>query len=135
MIMFQAIRQTGGSWAGAGIALGAAILVSWLLGIAWPVAPEVMQALAIAGLVAGVVAYLLHSHGQTHPPRALLNNTPESAGWREDIKDVRQNHQVSDRLWRGLRTARHQSDDLDTHPDHAAQVVAQIRAMLPPCGC
>ena len=62
MVMFQGIRQTGGSWADAGIAMGASILIAWVLGADWPIAPAVIQSLAIVGLLAGIIAFLPHRH-------------------------------------------------------------------------
>ncbi|KKK63593.1 hypothetical protein LCGC14_2992700, partial [marine sediment metagenome] len=42
-VMYQAIKQVGGSWAGVGIALGASLLVSTLLGIEWFLDPQIIH--------------------------------------------------------------------------------------------
>jgi hypothetical protein len=65
MVMFQGIRQTGGTWSGAMIAFGASILVAWVLGADWPVPTEIVQTLATVGLIVGSVLFVMHLHGRT----------------------------------------------------------------------
>lgn len=139
MILYQGIRQTGGTWAGAGIAFGAAVLVAWGLGMSGPFAPVIIQTVAIVALTIGVGALLLHHHT---PHRHAPAIAPAKTGWmpdarpvRDDLRDVQVDRDVGERLWRGLRRTRHQTDDLDSHPEQgprlAPQIMAQIRAMLP----
>ncbi len=40
-VIYQSIKGVGGSWAGAGIALGASLLIGWTLGLDWPVDREI----------------------------------------------------------------------------------------------
>ncbi|MFX0200228.1 MAG: hypothetical protein ACFFCW_29260, partial [Candidatus Hodarchaeota archaeon] len=42
LVMYQSIRQIGGSWAGAAIALGASILIAKLLQINLPINPQII---------------------------------------------------------------------------------------------
>jgi len=42
-VMYQCIRHVGGSWAGAGITLGASIIIAKLLGLKVPINPEIIQ--------------------------------------------------------------------------------------------
>ncbi len=61
-VMYQAIRQSGGTWAGVGIALGASLLVSRLLGISWPVDAEIIQTITVVALIVGMLAFLMHTN-------------------------------------------------------------------------
>jgi len=132
MIMFLSIRQMGGSWSGAGIAFGASILVAWILGMPWPVAPEVIQALAIVGLIVGIVAFVLHRHGA--PPRAQFVPAaikPEIGEIHHDMSDLYEDRHAGDQIDGFLRGLRQQSDVLVQHPQDASHFMAQLRRILP----
>jgi hypothetical protein len=127
-VMYQAIRQTGGSWAGAGIALGASLLVGWILGMRWPGADQILQTLITVTLVVGVVAFLLHqktlmpvSEPQWAQPKAV----------RHDRDDLRGEKSLANQLGQGLRKTRQAADDLQEHPQEAENVMLQLRRMLP----
>ena len=132
MIMFQAIRQTGGSWAGAGIAMGASILIAWILGADWPVAPAVVQSLAIVGLLVGIVAYFLHRHvpssGYHWTP---ANVQPELAGIRHDMSDLYEDRRADQRIGGALAHLRARTDSLSVHHEEAPDFMAQLRQILP----
>lgn len=49
-VMYQAVRQVGGSWAGVGISRGASLLVSKLLVIPWPLDAQVIQTVTAVAL-------------------------------------------------------------------------------------
>jgi hypothetical protein len=53
-VIYQSIRGIGGSWAGAGIAIGACLLVGWTIGIDWPARPEIVQTVMVVTLTVGV---------------------------------------------------------------------------------
>jgi hypothetical protein len=63
LIMYQAIKQMGGSWAGAGIALGASLIVAWVFGADWPVEAEIIQTIIAVTLTVGTLAFFLHRKG------------------------------------------------------------------------
>jgi hypothetical protein len=89
MIMFQGIRQTGGTWAGAGIAFGASILVAWALGTKWPVPGEIVQSLAIVALIVGIIAFVIHLQGRGRPAAWVPAQTgPDLAAVRHDLSDL-----------------------------------------------
>ena len=132
MILFQAIRQTGGSWAGAGIAFGASILVAWILGFDWPIAPAVVQALAIVGLIGGIIAFMSHGHRRgPFVPFVPAANRAESGDLRHDYGNLYQDEHVGARLSRGLTRVRQEAHDLSRHPENTPTVVDQLRRILP----
>jgi hypothetical protein len=132
MILFQAIRQTGGSWAGAGIAFGASILVAWVLGAKWPVPGEIIQSLAIVALLIGIVAFAIHHHGHgRHGPWLPANVAPELADIRHDMSDLQQDERVGDQIDQVLVGLRRHTDVFVQHPEDAPNILKQIRRILP----
>lgn len=132
MIMFQGIRQTGGSWAGAGIAMGASILIAWILGVDWPIAPAVIQSLAIVGLLAGIIAFFLHRHVPSSGYHWVPANVqPELAGIRHDMSDLYEDRRMDQRVGDALTHLRARTDSLSVHREQAPDFMAQLRRVLP----
>lgn len=132
MVMFQCIRQTGGSWAGAGIALGVSILIAWILGVDWPIAPAVVQSLAIVGLLAGIVAFFLHRHVPSSGYHWVPANVqPELAGIRHDMSDLYEDRRMDQRIGDALAHLRARTDSLSVHHEDAPDFMAQLRRILP----
>jgi len=132
MIMFQAIRQTGGSWAGAGIAFGASILVAWVLGFDWPIAAEIVQTLAIVGLLVGIVAFLVHLHGRGPPGHFIPPSVqPELADMRHDMRDLYEDRRVGERIGSALFGLRKETDVFVQHPQQGPHILEQLRKVLP----
>jgi len=132
MVLFQAIRQTGGSWSGAGIALGASVLFASLLGLPWPIGASAARALAVLALIVGVVAFVVHSRTDSPQHRAVRPvGSAETARVRHDMSDLYEDRRISDRLSRGLEHLRDRSAHLEEHPGDAGDVLAQLRRMLP----
>jgi len=127
-VMFQCIKGIGGSWAGAGIALGASLLVGWTLGLDWPVDREVVQTIIMVTLTVGILAFLLHRRG--HLAHA-------SSGWseipsiRHDMRDLHRDRRVGKQIGRGLRHVKKEAKQLYEHPDEAQDVMLQLKRMLP----
>ena len=132
MILFQGIRQTGGTWAGAGIALGASLLIGWILGLPWPVATEIIQTVAIVGLTVGIVAYMFHAHrAVTHiqpVPRGAVMDSGES---RHDMSDLYEDRHVEERIRNAVRQTRDESRHLADHPQDASHLMERLRRLLP----
>jgi len=134
MVMFQGIRQTGGSWAGAGIAFGGSILVAWVLGFQWPVASEIIQAVAVVALTVGVLAFLLHSHGITRAGAnycPVMANNNDRSDIRHDMSNLYDDNKVGHRLEAGFGRLRQQARSLAEHPQYATDMAEQIRRILP----
>lgn len=144
MILYQAIKQVGGTWAGGGIALGASLLVAWILGAEWPVASDIMQTLVAVLLIGGIIAFLIHSRGKglTLPIEPRSNSkgigkglaklvAPRPAEWRHEIADARRERHVSKDLSRGFKRAEEKADHLHEHPEDAGNIMLQLQRMLP----
>lgn len=136
MIMFQGIRQTGGSWSGAGIAFGASILVAWVLGADWPIAPQVIQSLAIVALIVGIVAFVLHSYGPGHgwhgaPMVYPATARPDVNEIRHDMRDLYDDDRAGERLLDVLGGLSRRSEVLPRYPQETPNMVAQLRRVLP----
>jgi len=128
LVMYQAIRHVGGSWAGAGIAMGAALLIAQLLELPWPVRVEVLQTVTTVVLIFGILAFLTHRGLHSRGLPAIRSNL---APVRHDMRDLEKAKGVSRQLARGLRRTKREADRLHEHPEKAGDVLYQIKRMLP----
>ena len=128
LVMYQSIRGVWGSWAGAGIALGASILVAKLLEISFPVAADIVQTVVIVALIVGMTAFLFHRHGHSVP---IQEARPVLADIRHDMSDLNRDRRLSRRLTRGLRRVRHEAAALHEHPEEAVEILGQLKRILP----
>jgi hypothetical protein len=131
-VMFQGIRQTGGTWAGTAIALGASVLVASSLGAGWFGASGILNAAATLALIVGIVAFVLHVHNKNtrvHPVPAA--DIPEVKEVRHDMSDLYEDRHVEGRLHEGLGRIRYEAHDLPRHPQDASHVMGQLQRMLP----
>jgi hypothetical protein len=128
LVIYNSIRQVGGSWAGAGIALGATILVAKLLEINLHIDPGIVQTVMTVALIVGILAFLLHS--QSFRPR--LRYAPSNvADIKHDMSDLYRDRRLSKRLTRGLRNLRHEAREIDEHPEKATEILGQLKGILP----
>ena len=132
-VMYQAIRQVGGSWAGVGIALGASLLVSELLGIGPFLDPEIIHTAITVALVVGILAFLMHTRAHIAAP--VIGRRVTLPAVKHDMRDIkkaqRQGHVLSDLLGRRLHGIREESNLLYQHPELAGDIVHQIKRTLP----
>jgi len=126
-IMYESIRHVGGSWAGAGIAFGASLLVAGVLGMRIPIYAEAFQALAAILLVIGVSVLLLRHRGHTSLPRIRV----EPSRPNPDLSRLYRERHLSHEIERRLNGIRRQSATLRDRPERAGDIVRQIRQILP----
>ncbi len=102
---------------GAGIAFGASILVAWVLGFDWPIASEIVQTLAIVGLIVGIVVFLAHMHGRGSPGHFIPASVqPELADMRHDMRDLYEDGHVGEKIRGALFGLRKETDVFVEHP-------------------
>jgi len=109
MVIFHAIRHVGGSWAGVGIAIGATIIVTWTLGLQWPVDSEIVQTTAIVALTVGALAFFFHLHG-SRPPFIPASSRVEIGDISHDISDLHKDRRIGKGLRRGFRKLRRDTE-------------------------
>ncbi len=126
--MYQAIRQIGGSWAGAGITLGASIIIAELLGLNLPIDSKLIQLITTLALVVGLFALLYYTRGNPRYMRGRDTTVPQV---RHDMSDLYRSGQISARLTRAMGTLRRRADPRTRRPADASDVLIQLQRMLP----
>jgi len=130
-VMYQCIRQVGGSWAGAGITIGASIIITQLLGIPVPIDPQIIQAIIVVALIFGLMAFMSHRHQLT--PRVRLSK-PGLPDIKHTLTDLYRQRHLSKGLDHSLRKLRKTANTLYEHPEEAGDILRQIKRMLPAQG-
>jgi hypothetical protein len=131
LVMYQSVRLVGGSWAGAGITMGASILIAQILGMPVPFATEIIQPVIVVALIFGLLALMSHRHNLHPRVRAVQ---PELRNITHTMADLYRDHRLSRRLDRGLRTVRNAAKTFHEHPEEAGDILLQIKRMLPAQG-
>jgi hypothetical protein len=127
-VMYQAIGQIGGSWAGAGIALGASILIAKVLGFKLPLDSGILWTVMTVALIIGIISFLSHRH--FNYPK-LQYSRPFVGDIRHDMRDLYGDKRLSNRLARRMKDIRREAETLDEHPEQAGQILLQLRKILP----
>ncbi|MHC4582835.1 MAG: hypothetical protein ACYS14_15390 [Planctomycetota bacterium] len=127
-VMYQSIRQVGGSLAGAGITIGAAIIISKLLGLNIPVDWQIIQTIVVVALIFGLLAFMSHRHHRFARIRPTKPNLPDI---KHTMADLFRERHLSKKLDHGLRKLRKEAKTLNEHPEEAADVLLQLKRMLP----
>ena len=127
-VMYHAIGKVGGSWAGAGIALGASILVAKVLGLKIPLDSEVVLTVMIVALIVGILSFM--SHRQFNYPK-LQYSKPFVRDIRHDMSDLYRDKHLSKRLAKKMKDIRHRTKKLDEHPEESGEILQQLRKILP----
>ena len=128
LVMYQAIHQVGGSWAGAGITLGTSILITKVLGLKLPLDNEVILTVMIVALIVGILSFL--SHRQYNYPK-LQYNRPFVRDIRHDMSDLYRDKRLSNRLAKKMKGLRREAKTLDEHPKGNRDILVQLRKVLP----
>jgi len=129
-IMFQSIRQVGGSWAGSAIALAITMFIGSILGVRWPWSGLLQQFALFIILIAGVGAFLIHHRG-TMAPTSASPRRAKPVSISNDLGDICQDRQVSRQLDSGMEHLRSESNWLGRNSDTAADLKRQLERMLP----
>ena len=127
-VMYQSIRRIGGSWAGAGITLGASILITRLLDLNIPIDQEIIQTITVVALVIGILAFFSHTKGRSINFARAPNNMPDI---RHDMADLYRNRHLSGRLSKKMKKLRNETKTLNEHPQKAGDILLQLKRMLP----
>lgn len=130
-VMYQSIRQVGGSWAGAGITIGAAIIIARLLGLGIPVDWQIVQKIIVVALIFGLLGFMSHRHHLL--PRTRLTK-PAVPDIKHTMADLYRQRHLSRKLDHGLRDLRKEAKSMHERPEQAAGIVTQIKRMLPAQG-
>ncbi|MHC4507960.1 MAG: hypothetical protein ACYTAO_03240 [Planctomycetota bacterium] len=130
-VMYQGIRHVGGSWAGAGITIGASILIAGLLGFKVPIDTEIIQTVTVVALIIGLMALFAHRRPlyPHHRP-----SEPVIPDIKHTVTDLYRERHLSKKLDHGLWTLRNEAKTLHEHPEQAADITTQIKRMLPAQG-
>ncbi|MHC4291349.1 MAG: hypothetical protein ACYSTR_03970 [Planctomycetota bacterium] len=131
-VMNASIKQIGGSWAGAGIAMGASIIIAQLIGLNIPIDTEILQTVTVVALIIGVMAFLSHTHpkgGFSVPKRSVDIQRP-----RKTMANLFRDRHLSDNLTKNTRKLRKQSTTLNERPENAGNIMVQLKRMLPAQG-
>ena len=131
IVIYKAIKQAAGSWAGGGLALGLFILFAMIMGLDVPVDPELISGLMVIALVVGFLAMLLHSHPGSHNYPFLHSIQPQISEIKDDQARIYRNRSLSKKLFKGLRNLRKDADLIKRNPEHINDTVLQIRRLLP----
>ena len=130
-VMYQSIKHIGGSWAGAGITLGASILIAKVIGMEIPIDTEIIQSITITALVIGIFAFLMHStpHGVRLPSSTFKPPDTET-----DMTRLFRDRHLSNDLSKKMKKVRKKAKSLNEHPEDAGNIQLQIKRMLPAQG-
>ena len=131
-VMYQSIHQIGGSWAGAGITLGLAIIIAQVLGLPVPVAREILNTIIVVAIIIGLMAFVSYHHGHTAPRVHLAK--PHLPNIKHTMADLYRQRHLSKGLDRGLHRLKKEAKTLQEHPQETGDIVRQIKRMLPAQG-
>lgn len=130
-VLFQSLRNIGGSVSGAGAALVGALLVGWGLGIDWPGGPELFGSLVTLSLILAIVGFLLHRSAGRPAPRLASSPAAGRVSFWPDAEDWGRDRRVSDGLRSQFEHLRRESDWLGRRQGVGQDLSRQLDRMLP----
>jgi len=128
LVMYQAIRQIGGSWSGAAITLGVSILIARLLELNIPIDEEVIQVVTMVALIVGILALVSYTRGHPAYSQRVPARLPQV---RHDMTDLYRDRQVSNQITKKMKKLRKTTDTLKERPQKTVDVLPQLKRMLP----
>jgi len=129
-VLFGAARKQGGFWAGVGIAIGICIPMALVLGVQPSNDTGLVGLLIIAGSVLGALAIVVHRHRQGPGSPSVISRV-ELADARRDRRRIDRSYDTSNWIRQNLKRARLRTGSLTDHPGERADLVLQIRRILP----
>ena len=126
--MYQSIKHVGGFWAGAGITIGACILIAQLLKMNIPIDSEIIQTITVTALIIGLMAFLSHTKSPSIRFPRVSTKLPEV---NHDMGDLYRERHLSNQLTGKMRKLRKKAKSLNEHPRQSGDVLAQLKKMLP----
>jgi len=128
VVMYQSIKHVGGFWAGAGITIGACILIAQLLKLNIPVDSEIIQTITVVALIIGLIAFLSHTKSPSIRSPRVSTNSPKV---NHDMNDLYRDRHLSNQLTRKMKKVRKEAKSLNEHPQESGDVLSQLKKMLP----
>ena len=130
-VMYRSIKHIGGSWAGAGITLGASIMISKVIGLNIPINTEVIQSITVTALIIGIFAFLMH----TSPHKVQFpSGSFKSPVTKPNMTRLFRDRHLSNDLSKKMKKVRKDSKTLNERPEKAGNIQLQIKRMLPAQG-
>ena len=130
-VMYQAIKQIGGSWAGAGITIGASLLIASLFELNLLIDPQIVSNIMVVALVVGTLSFLMRHHKHYSSTKSAFSKRPALTEIKHDMSDLYRGQVASDRLTRNLGHLRKESELLNEHPEQSNDVMLQLKRILP----
>jgi hypothetical protein len=130
-VMYQSIKHVGGFWAGAGITIGACILIAQLLKMNIPVDSDIIQTITVVALIIGLITFLSKTGRNSIRFPKVSTNSPDVSNVRHDMSDLYRDRHLSNRLTKKMKKLRKETGTLNKHPQDAGNVLAQLKKMLP----
>ncbi len=127
-VMYQSIKYVGGIWAGAGITIGACILIAQLLKLNIPVDSEIIQTIIVVTLMVGLIAFLSHTKSPSIRFPRVSTKLPEV---NHDMSDLYRDRHLSNQLTKKMKKLRKEAKSLNEHPRQSGNVLSQLKKMLP----
>lgn len=128
LVIYHSIRQIGGSWAGAGIALGVTIIIARLLELNVPIDPEIIQIITMVALIVGILALASYTRGHSAYSQRVPARLPQV---RHDMTDLYRGQKLSNKLTKKMKKLRRETEQIDEHPQEANNILPQLKRMLP----
>jgi len=128
LVIYHSIRQIGGSWAGAGIALGVTIIIARLLELNVPIDPEIIQIITMVALIVGILALASYTRGHSAYSQRAPARLPQV---RHDMTDLYRGQKLSNKLTKKMKKLRRETEQIDEHPQEANNILTQLKRMLP----
>ena len=133
MVIHQAIRRVGGTWAGGAVGLGAAMLVGVVLDLPWGLNDSSLGALATLIMLIGAGMWLTHHQAG----RGLGNPESGSLSMRGPSANPTQVHAVDDlrrleqQLGRSMDSLDHATQTPPRGPDQVEAIRNQLAQLIP----